>query len=163
MLQTLWNTRGFTMRPPHLLPHPYALHTGRAYIVTQFFVHILFINSSSKWWASHQGIKRFDSIRFTAAKWLDCDRAQVGCKCTAVFGCDYFVGVIFLTRIFAGLTWALDFNPHTRSIPTEKPAWIPTESPYPQNPEILHTHTHIYPTPCVSWDTGCGVYTGVHF
>ena len=30
----------------------------------------------------------------------------------------------------------LDFNSHTHHIPTEKPVGIPTESPYPQNPEI---------------------------
>jgi len=38
------------------------------------------------------------------------------------------------------LPWGLDFNPHTHPIPTEKPVGIPTESPYPQNPEILHTY-----------------------
>jgi len=40
-----------------------------------------------------------------------------------------------------GLPWGLNFNPHTHPIPTEKPVGIPTESPYPQNPEILHTRT----------------------
>jgi len=43
--------------------------------------------------------------------------------------------------LFAGLPWGLNFNAHTHPIPTEKPAGIPTESPYPQNPEILHTRT----------------------
>jgi len=42
----------------------------------------------------------------------------------------------------SGLPWGLNFNPHTHPIPTEKPMGIPTESPYPQNPEILHTHIH---------------------
>ena len=41
----------------------------------------------------------------------------------------------------AGLPWGLNFNAHTHPIPTEKPVGIPTESPYPQNPEILHTRT----------------------
>jgi len=35
----------------------------------------------------------------------------------------------------------LDFNPHTHPILIEKPAGISTESPYPQNSEILYTHT----------------------
>jgi len=35
----------------------------------------------------------------------------------------------------------LDFNPHTHSVPTEKPVGISTESPSPQNPEILHSYT----------------------
>jgi len=30
-----------------------------------------------------------------------------------------------------GLPLGLDFNPHTRPIPTEKPVGIPAESPYP--------------------------------
>jgi len=34
-----------------------------------------------------------------------------------------------------------DFNPVTHPILIEKPVGIPTEYPYPQNPEILHTHT----------------------
>jgi len=40
-----------------------------------------------------------------------------------------------------GLPWGLNFNAHTHPIPSEKPVGIPTESPYPQNPEILHTRT----------------------
>ena len=41
----------------------------------------------------------------------------------------------------AGLLWGLNFNPHAHPIPIEKPVGIPTESPYPHNPEILHTRT----------------------
>jgi len=40
-----------------------------------------------------------------------------------------------------GLPWGLNFNAHTHPIPTVKPVGIPTESPYPQNPEIIHTRT----------------------
>ena len=47
----------------------------------------------------------------------------------------------FLISQFPGLPWGLNFNAHTHPIPTEKPVGIPTESPYPQNPEILHTRT----------------------
>ena len=39
------------------------------------------------------------------------------------------------------LPCALHFSPRTHPIPTEKPTGITTESVYPQNPEILHTHT----------------------
>ena len=45
------------------------------------------------------------------------------------------------TPFNSGLPWELNFNAHTHPIPTEKPVEIPTESPYPQNPEILHTRT----------------------
>jgi len=41
----------------------------------------------------------------------------------------------------AGLPWWLNFNAHTHPMSTEKPVGIPTESPYLQNPEILHTRT----------------------
>ena len=37
----------------------------------------------------------------------------------------------------------VDFIPHTHLIPTEKPVGIPTESTYPQNRDIIHTHRHI--------------------
>ena len=47
----------------------------------------------------------------------------------------------FLLHFPSGLPWGLNFNPHTHPIPTEKPVGIPTESPYPQNPEILHTRS----------------------
>jgi len=42
-----------------------------------------------------------------------------------------------------GLPWWRNFYPHTHPIPTENPVGIPTGSPDPQNPKILHTHTHI--------------------
>jgi len=41
-----------------------------------------------------------------------------------------------------GLPWGRNFYPHTHPIPTENPVGIPTGSPYPQKPKILHTHTH---------------------
>ena len=41
----------------------------------------------------------------------------------------------------SGLPWGWNFNAHTHPILTEKPVKIPTKSPYPQNPEILHTRT----------------------
>lgn len=42
---------------------------------------------------------------------------------------------------FTGLPSGLHFNPDTYTIPTEKPLEIPKESPYPQNPKFLYTHT----------------------
>jgi len=49
------------------------------------------------------------------------------------------------TRIYdgylPGLPWGRNFYPHTHSIPTENPVGIPTGSPYPQNPKVLHTRT----------------------
>jgi len=42
---------------------------------------------------------------------------------------------------YSGLPWELDFNFHTHPIPIENPVGIPTEFPYPQNPEIFHTYT----------------------
>jgi len=47
----------------------------------------------------------------------------------------------------AGLPWELNFNSHWISIPIpipfpqKKTVGTPTEFPYPQNPEILHTYT----------------------
>ena len=43
----------------------------------------------------------------------------------------------------AGLPLGRNFYPHTHPIPTENPVGIPTGSPYPQNPQILHTCTRI--------------------
>ena len=40
-----------------------------------------------------------------------------------------------------GLPWGRNFYHHTHPLPTENPVGIPTGSPYPQNPKILHTHT----------------------
>jgi len=42
------------------------------------------------------------------------------------------------------LPWGRNFYSHTHPIPTENPVGIPTGSPYPQNPKILHrpTSTH---------------------
>ena len=44
-------------------------------------------------------------------------------------------------RVTTRLPFGLHFSPRTHPIPTEKPTGITTESVYPQNPEILHTHT----------------------
>jgi len=41
----------------------------------------------------------------------------------------------------AGLPWELDFNSHSHPIPTENFVGIPTEFPFPQNPEIFYTYT----------------------
>jgi len=47
----------------------------------------------------------------------------------------------FLLLLSSGLPWGRNFYLHTHLIPTENPVGIPTGSPYPQNPKILHTHT----------------------
>ena len=41
---------------------------------------------------------------------------------------------------FTGLPLGRNFYLHTHPIPTENPMGIPTGSPYPQNPKILHIH-----------------------
>ena len=44
------------------------------------------------------------------------------------------------TCCLSGLPWGRNLYPHTYPISTENPVGIPTGSPYPQNPKILHTH-----------------------
>ena len=53
------------------------------------------------------------------------------------------------TGAFGRAAVGIGFNPHTHLIPTEKPVGIPTESTYPQNHDIIHTHypTIVYHTP----------------
>ena len=45
------------------------------------------------------------------------------------------------SALITGLPWGRNFYPHTHPIHTDNPVGIPTGSPYPQNPKILHTHT----------------------
>ena len=47
--------------------------------------------------------------------------------------------ILLYYAYIAGLPWGRNFYPHP--VPTENPVGIPTGSPYPQNPKILHTHT----------------------
>ena len=77
----------------------------------------------------------------SSLKALPLETAKTLVNCFVVSRLDYCNSLLA-----AGMPWGLNFNAHPHPIPTEKPVGIPTESPYPQNPEILHNRT-IHPHP----------------